>query len=154
MHYIRPPLPRLRNAGSILMEDDFLSPGMNAFSRSIEAGVPSRVPTEDLATLLKALADDTRLHIFALLTKAELCVCEIEDILGLSQSLVSNHLAVLRRVGLVESRRDAEDARWVFYRADPAAAALLRERLRALLDVRTAPGDRRRAEQVCRLRGR
>jgi ArsR family transcriptional regulator len=88
------------------------------------------------------------------LTKAELCVCEIEDILGLSQSLVSNHLAVLRRGGLVEGRRDAEDARWVFYRANPAATAALRERLDALLEVQTAPGDRRRAEAVCRLRGR
>jgi DNA-binding transcriptional ArsR family regulator len=136
------------------MEDDFLPREMTASSSPIEAGVASRVSTEDLATLLKALADDTRLRIFALLTKAELCVCEIEDILGLPQSLVSNHLAVLRRVGLVESRRDAEDARWVFYRAEPAAAAVFRERLRALLDVRTVPGDRRRAEQVCRIRRR
>ena len=104
--------------------------------------------------MLRALGDETRLRIFALLTKAELCVCEIEDILELSQSLVSNHLAVLRRAGLVESRRDAEDGRWVFYRASTPAAAALRERLGALLDVRTSPGDRRRAEQVCRIRGR
>jgi ArsR family transcriptional regulator len=111
--------------------------------RSREAG---------LAQYLRLLGDDTRLRIFSLLTKAELCVCEIEDILGLSQSLVSNHLAALRRVGLVESRRDEEDARWVFYRADRAAAAALRERLAALLDVQATAGDRRRAEQVCRLR--
>jgi len=104
--------------------------------------------------LLRALGDETRLRIFALLTKTELCVCEIEDILDLSQSLVSNHLAVLRRAGLVESRRDAEDGRWIFYRANAAAAATLRERLGALLDVQAAPGDRRRAEDVCRLKGR
>jgi DNA-binding transcriptional ArsR family regulator len=120
----------------------------------IESRPASQAPTEDLVLLLKALADETRLRILALLTKAELCVCEIEDILDLSQSLVSNHLAVLRRAGLVESRRDAEDARWVFYRANATAAAALRERLGALLDVQTAPGDRRRAEQVCRIRGR
>jgi ArsR family transcriptional regulator len=107
-----------------------------------------------LGALLRALGDETRLRIFALLTKTELCVCEIEDILGLSQSLVSNHLAVLRRAGLVESRRDSEDGRWIFYRANAAAAAALRERLGALLDVQTAPGDRRRAEQVCRIRAR
>lgn len=136
------------------MEDDFLPTDMTAATSPIEARAASRVSTEDLATLLKALADDTRLRIFALLTKAELCVCEIEDILGLPQSLVSNHLAVLRRVGLVRSHRDEEDARWIFYRADPGAAAVLRERLGALLDVEPAPGDRRRAEQVCRIRGR
>jgi len=111
--------------------------------RSREAG---------LAQYLRLLGDDTRLRIFSLLTKAELCVCEIEDILGLSQSLVSNHLAALRRAGLVESRRDEEDARWVFYRADREAAAALRERLAALLEVAPSPADRRRAQQVCRLR--
>ena len=89
-------------------------------SRLIEARPTSRASTEDLGALLRALSDETRLRIFALLTKTELCVCEIEDILDLSQSLVSNHLAVLRRAGLVESRRDAEDARWVFYRANAA----------------------------------
>jgi len=123
-------------------------------SRLIEARPASQTSTEDLVTLLRALGDETRLRIFALLTKTELCVCEIEDMLDLSQSLVSNHLAVLRRAGLVESRRDAEDARWVFYRANAAAAAALRERLGALLDVQGTSGDRRRAEQVCRLRGR
>jgi ArsR family transcriptional regulator len=105
-----------------------------------------------LAQHLRLLGDDNRLRIFTLLTKAELCVCEIEESLGLSQSLVSNHLAALRRAGLVESRRDEEDARWVFYRADRAAAAALRERLAALLDVQPAAADRRRAAQVCRLR--
>src|SRR4030042_3575219 len=94
-----------------------------------------RAPSEDLGALLRALGDETRLRIFALLTKAELCVCEIEDILDLSQSLVSNHLAVLRRAGLGESRRDAEDARWVFYPANSSAAAALRERLRAVPGV-------------------
>ncbi|MDI6857180.1 MAG: metalloregulator ArsR/SmtB family transcription factor [Dehalococcoidia bacterium] len=107
-----------------------------------------------LARQLRLLGDDNRLRIFSLLAKTELCVCEIEDLLGLSQSLVSSHLAALRRAGLVESRRDEEDARWVFYRASPAGVAALRERLAALLDVRPSAGDRRRAEQVCRLRGR
>ncbi len=104
--------------------------------------------------MFRALGDDTRLRIFLLLTRGEFCVCEIEDMLGLSQSLVSNHLAVLRRLGLVQGRRDEEDARWIFYRADPSAAALLSERLQTLLDVQEVPGDRRRAERVCRLRGR
>jgi ArsR family transcriptional regulator len=114
----------------------------------------ARPTAQSLADVFKALADETRLRIFRLLTQQELCVCEIEDILDLPQSLVSNHLAVLRRNGLVESRRDAEDARWIFDRASADTAAALRERLGVLLEVRTAPGDRRRAEQVCRLRGR
>ena len=110
--------------------------------------------TDEMVPLLRALADETRLKIFALLTKEELCVCEIEDVLGLPQSLVSNHLAVLRRVGLVRWRRDAEDSRWIFYRADEKAASALRQRCASLLHVEPAPGDRRRAEDVCRLRRR
>jgi len=108
----------------------------------------------DLAPLLRVLGDETRLRIFALLTQEELCVCEIEDVLRLPQSLVSNHLAVLRRAGLVRWRRDEEDSRWIFYRADPEAAAALRQRCAALLEVRPASGDRRRAGEVCRSRGR
>jgi ArsR family transcriptional regulator len=107
----------------------------------------------DLGACLRLLGEETRLRIFSLLTKSELCVCELEDATGLSQSLVSNHLAALRRAGLVESRRDDEDGRWIFYRANRKAAAALRERLDALLDVELSPGDRRRAEQVCRLKG-
>lgn len=119
--------------------------------RSLE---PSTRASRDLLVALKALADETRLRIFVLLTRQELCVCEIEDILNLSQSLVSNHLAVLRQAGLVKARRDAEDARWIFYRADPEAAAALRQKWTTLLEVKPAPGDRRRAEDVCRIRGR
>ena len=117
-------------------------------------GSTSQARAEGLAAVFRALGDDTRLRIFLLLTRGEFCVCEIEDMLGLSQSLVSNHLAVLRKLGLVLGRRDEEDARWIFYRADPAPAAVLSERVRTLLDVQLAPGDRRRAEEVCRLRGR
>ncbi len=107
--------------------------------------------TDDMVPLLRALADETRLKIFALLTKEELCVCEIEDVLGLPQSLVSNHLAVLRRAGLVRWRRDAEDSRWIFYRADPGATAALGQRFADLLTLR-APSGGRRAEEVCRAR--
>ncbi len=115
---------------------------------------PRPPEVERLLVAFKALADETRLKIFALLTKQELCVCEIEDVLGLPQSLVSNHLAVLRQAGLVRSRRDDTDGRWIFYSADPAAAAALRERCTDLLDVRVMPADRRSAAEVCRIRGR
>ena len=113
---------------------------------------PRPPEVERFLVVFKALADETRLKIFALLTKQELCVCEIEDVLGLPQSLVSNHLAVLRQAGLVRSRRDDADGRWIFYSADPTAAAALRERCTDLLDVRVMPADRRSASEVCRRR--
>ena len=105
-----------------------------------------------LGKYLRLLADDNRLRIISLLTRTEMCVCEIEDATRLSQSLVSNHLAALRRAGLVESRRDDEDGRWVFYRANRETVAALRQELDVLLDVQVSSADRRRAEEVCRSR--
>ena len=125
---------------------------MAHISQATTSGTGAGSPETKAAPYLRLLGDDNRLRIFSLLTKAELCVCEIEDATGLSQSLVSNHLAALRRAGLVESRRDDEDGRWIFYRANREAAAALRERLAALLDVQLVPADKRRAVEVCRSR--
>lgn len=63
--------------------------------------------------ILKALSDESRLRILKLLLgRKELCVCEIEAALNLSQSKVSRHLTVLRSAGLVEDRREGL---WIFY---------------------------------------
>lgn len=64
------------------------------------------------AELFKALADETRLRILALLTRGELCVCELTTVLGVGQSKASRHLAVLRNAGLVTDRRQGV---WVYY---------------------------------------
>lgn len=70
--------------------------------------------------VLKMLADPTRLRIFTLLRAGEACVCEIAGALDLAENLVSHHLGVLRRSGLVRDRRDLSDARWVYYQLDAA----------------------------------
>lgn len=62
--------------------------------------------------LFKALGDETRLRIVALLSHGELCVCHLEDALRLSQPKVSRHLAILRMTGVVEHRREGS---WVYY---------------------------------------
>ena len=63
--------------------------------------------------LFKALGDETRLRIVALLSHGELCVCHLEDALRISQPKVSRHLALLRLAGVVEHRREGS---WVYYR--------------------------------------
>ena len=60
----------------------------------------------------KALSDPTRLRIMVLLAEKELCVCQIEDALKLSQAMVSRHLNVLRHAQLVEARREGL---WMYY---------------------------------------
>lgn len=65
------------------------------------------------ARTFKALSDETRLRIMALLSRGELCVCDLMEILALPQSTVSRHLATLRHAGLVEDRRQGV---WMYYR--------------------------------------
>jgi DNA-binding transcriptional ArsR family regulator len=62
----------------------------------------------EAATLLKALANRSRLLILCRLTEGELCVNELARSVGLSQSALSQHLARLRSRGLVRTRRDAQ----------------------------------------------
>jgi adenosylhomocysteinase len=59
----------------------------------------------EAVTALSALADPLRLRAVRLLSREELQVREIQRVLGAAQSRVSNHLAILRRAGLVETRR-------------------------------------------------
>ena len=63
--------------------------------------------------VLKLLADPTRVRILAALEGEELAVNEIADVLGMSQSRVSNHLRVLRDGRALEARREGT---WTFYR--------------------------------------
>lgn len=61
---------------------------------------------------LKAMANPSRLMILCQLAEGEKSVGEMEDVIGLSQSGLSQHLAVLRRKGIVATRREAQS---IFY---------------------------------------
>ncbi len=89
----------------------------------------------ELPQLLKVLAEPTRLCIAGYLAQRELCVCDLEDLLGVSQSMTSHHLGVLRRAGLVLQRREERDTRWVYYRLNPQAVDRLKEQFDGLLDL-------------------
>ncbi|MGD8869273.1 MAG: metalloregulator ArsR/SmtB family transcription factor [Gemmatimonadales bacterium] len=70
--------------------------------------------TRSLATQFKALSEDVRLQILALIFRhQELCVCEVERFLDISQSKASRHLRYLLNAGILEDRRDGL---WVYYR--------------------------------------
>ncbi len=78
---------------------------------------------DQAAGLLKALADPNRLRIFDLLMQGASCNCELNSRLDLPPNLLSHHLSVLRKVGLIDSRRDVVDGRWIYYTADRDAVA-------------------------------
>jgi len=77
----------------------------------------------EAATLLKALAHEARLMVLCQLVDGEHSVGALLELSGLSQSALSQHLARLRKEGLVATRREAQT---IYYRlADPKAARVL-----------------------------
>ncbi|MCL6559525.1 MAG: metalloregulator ArsR/SmtB family transcription factor [Firmicutes bacterium] len=62
--------------------------------------------TQNKAEILKALAHPTRLNILESLRRGERCVCEIIDDVNIEQSNVSQHLAVLKKIGILTHRKD------------------------------------------------
>jgi len=88
----------------------------------------------ELAAVLKALSDPTRLVILDLLMEGVQCNCYLGDRLGLPMNLISHHLKVLREAGLVRTERDQVDARWIYHSVNQDNLAELREQLSAFLD--------------------
>lgn len=58
--------------------------------------------------LFKALGEPTRLKIIKLLADRELCVCDLEEIMQISQPRISQHLKVLKQAGLVTERKEGQ----------------------------------------------
>jgi ArsR family transcriptional regulator, arsenate/arsenite/antimonite-responsive transcriptional repressor len=67
----------------------------------------------EVVYILKALADENRLRILNLLRNGELCVCDIEAVLGIKQSNTSRHLNRLKISGIIASEKKSQ---WVYYR--------------------------------------
>ena len=62
--------------------------------------------------IMKALSDPNRVRVLKLLQEGELCVCEIQKVLGLAQSTVSKHMKLLEDAGLVDRKRQGT---WMIY---------------------------------------
>jgi ArsR family transcriptional regulator len=73
-----------------------------------------------------ALSDPLRVQVLELLRSQELCVCELCDYLGTSQSKLSFHLKTLKEAGLVRSR---QEGRWIYYSLNLAQFIALEEYL-------------------------
>lgn len=84
-----------------------------------------------LIEIYNCLCDETRLRIVHLLAQSPLCVCHLQDILGLTQVAASKHLAYLRQRGLVESKRHEQ---WMIYSLPAALPRELDWQLRCLQD--------------------
>jgi ArsR family transcriptional regulator len=86
----------------------------------LEIGAPQ---VGEVASIAALLGDPIRAGIIAILGSGPHCVCEMAAAMGERQNNVSNHLAKLRRAGLVRASRHMVDARWVYYERDEVACA-------------------------------
>jgi DNA-binding transcriptional ArsR family regulator len=76
---------------------------------------PPPIDLDQLARLLRILADPTRLQVCRLLIEGKHGNTEIGDFLGIAPNLVSYHLRVLQDAGLIESVKQEQDARRIYY---------------------------------------
>jgi ArsR family transcriptional regulator len=114
---------------------------------------PTRPPPVDL--LFRAFADRTRLRLLHLLRGGEVCVCDLQRVLGVPQAKVSRHLAYLRRAGLVRVRKQGL---WSYYALAPARDAVHRKLLECVAtcfnDSPEIARDAARLKRCCRDAGR
>jgi ArsR family transcriptional regulator len=94
---------------------------LNYMVREMRGVEASPIELDNLAKRLKALADPNRLRVVHLLMEGVHCNCELGDALDMAPNLISHHLRVLRRAGLVDTQRDSLDARWIYYSLNRAA---------------------------------
>jgi ArsR family transcriptional regulator len=106
--------------------------------------------TRPLTRLFRALGDETRLRIVALLSHGELCVCHIEAALDLNQSTASRHLGILRTSGIVDCRREGT---WVYYRLTDQEDATVAKALHVVTEAfgaqRALRADHARLRRSC-----
>jgi len=78
----------------------------------IHSALPAEETLYDLAELFKVFGDSTRIKLLSVLMEGEMCVCDLAQMLGLSQSAVSHQLRILKGAELVRFRREGKT---VFY---------------------------------------
>jgi ArsR family transcriptional regulator, lead/cadmium/zinc/bismuth-responsive transcriptional repressor len=112
-----------RTSSTPLPVDNWLNCGADAerVARGRELLLPDEAYVE-IAETFRALADGTRAKIVYSLLKQELCTCDLAAIVGMSESVVSQHLRVLRQLRLVRSRRSGK---MVFHTLDDAHIRIL-----------------------------
>lgn len=99
------------------MEENFLE--CNVLHEETVKKVKQKMPEDgfiyDLAELFKVFADSTRMKIIYALLEEELCVCDIANICGTTQSAISHQLRLLKQSKLVKFRREGKT---IFYSLD------------------------------------
>ena len=107
--------------------------GENHIDQQHEATIRALLPSEDAAVdaaaIFSHLSDTTRVRLLSMLVFSDMCVCEMADLLGMSQPAVSHHLRILRQCDVIRFRKWGQ--RTVYYISDNEIG----DRVRRLLSV-------------------
>ena len=76
----------------------------------VKLEMPEEEALYDLAELFKVFGDTTRIRILYALFESEMCVCDIAEVLNMTQSAISHQLRVLKQARLVRSRREGKQS--------------------------------------------
>ncbi len=107
--------------------------------KRVQKLMPDPATVNQVTEIFASLSDPTRARIVFALTKAELCVCDVATLLGMSVSAVSHQLRVLRHLGLVKYRKEG---RMAYYSLDDEhASALLTQALQHVFHEHTTPAQ-------------
>ena len=104
----------------------------------------STVPSNLVVTGFHALAEPLRVQVLELLRERELCVCDLCEILAVTQSKLSFHLKTLKEAQLVQAR---QEGRWIYYSLNLAQFVILEQylsefrRFSPILPPRLCPDD-------------
>lgn len=80
----------------------------NDLIKKTQGHIPDEEILKDLADFFKVFADTTRLRILSVLLQTELCVCDLAEVLGMTQSAISHQLRMLKQMKLVKNRREGK----------------------------------------------
>ena len=98
----------------------------------VRHSMPDEDTLYDLTELFRIFGDSTRIRILYVLFEAEMCVCDIAELLGMTQSAISHQLRALKNVRLVRARREGKT---VFYSlADTHVRTIIDQGLEHILE--------------------
>ena len=96
----------------------------NQIIEAVKEKMPAEELLNELADFYKVFGDATRIKILCVLLRSEMCVCDLAEMLGMTQSAISHQLRVLKQMKLVKNRREGKS---IFY-------SLADEHVRTIID--------------------
>ena len=99
---------------------------------TVRESLPDDDTLYELADLFKMFGDSTRMKIMFVLMESEMCVCDIAELLGISQSAISHQLRILKQSKLISSRREGKNI--VCFLADDHVRSIIDQGLSHVLE--------------------